>query len=217
LENALKFIYLGQCDVKDDDVSAFLATGADLGITGLIGEDTEVREEVNPNKTSLPDPEYYQTDLKSEIPSSYHPNRAEYATTEDQPEGEERKRLSVPAVRQADGRFKCDKCDKDYGQQKNLIAHKQAQHEGVRYGCNECDFKATQKGNLTQHILAKHDKVRYSCDQCDYKASQQSGLTIHKQSKHEGVMYSCDQCDHKASIKGDLAKHKRRIHLAIHL
>jgi hypothetical protein len=41
LENALKFIYLGKCDVRDDDISALLATGADLGITGLMAEPEE--------------------------------------------------------------------------------------------------------------------------------------------------------------------------------
>jgi hypothetical protein len=78
--------------VRDDDISAFLATGADLGITGLMEEseeDTEARQEVTHKKTNPPDTEYYRTDLNTEVLSTmYYPNRAEYGTTEDQPVGE---------------------------------------------------------------------------------------------------------------------------------
>ena len=157
LESALKFIYLGKCDVRDDDISAFLATGADLGITGLMEEpeeDTEVRQEVRPKKASLPDPEYYRADLNTEVPSTnYYPNRAEYGITEDETVGEGRKHSAVPAVRQGDGRFRCDICGKDYGHQDRLTRHKQAKHEGVRYNCDQCDYKATQQGNLTTKLL----------------------------------------------------------------
>jgi hypothetical protein len=186
LESALNFIYLGQCHVRDDDISAFLATGADLGITGLMGgteEDTEGRQEVRPKKASLPKPEYYQVDLNTEVPpTNYLSNRAEYGITEDWTERKETKRVLVPSVRQADGRFRCDMCDKDYGHQKSLTTHKQTQHEGVRYGCDQCDHMFTTQGNLTQH----------------------------KQAQHEGVR--CDQCDYNATYIGDLAKHKRRMH-----
>jgi hypothetical protein len=95
LENVLKLIYLGQCDVRDDDISAFLATGADLGITGLMEgpeEDTEVRQDVKP---SYSDPEDYRVDLNTEIASTnFDPNRTEYGITEDETVGEERKQLA---------------------------------------------------------------------------------------------------------------------------
>jgi hypothetical protein len=188
LESALKFIYLGQCDVRDDDISAFLATGADLGITGLMEEseeDTEARQEVGPKKTNPPDTEYYRPDLNTEVPSTiYYPNRAEYGITEDQPVGEKRKQLAVPSVRQADGRFMCDLCDKDYRQQGDLYKHKQSKHEGVRYGCDQCDHKATQQSSLTTHKQSQHEGVRYGCDQCDYKATTQNHLTGHKRRIH---------------------------------
>jgi hypothetical protein len=176
-------------------------------------EDTEDRQEVRPSNTSLRDTEYNRTDMNSEIPStSYHPNRAEYGLTEDEPVGEDRKHLAVPAVRQADGRFRCDMCDKEYGNHGSLTKHKQVQHKGVRYGCDLCDHIATQKGNLTTHKQSQHEGVRYGCDQCDYKATEKGHLTKHKQVQHEGVRYDCDQCDYKATTTSHLTKHKRRIH-----
>jgi predicted RNA-binding Zn-ribbon protein involved in translation (DUF1610 family) len=210
LENALKFIYLGQVDVRDDDISAFMATVVDLGITGLMEEpekDTEVSQEVMQKKTSLPDPEYYQADLKVEILTT---NNQRNRAPGDQPGGETH--FPVPAVRQDDGRFRCDMCDKEYRQRGDLTRHRQIKHEGVRYGCDQCDYKATQKGHLNEHKQSQHEGVSYSCDQCDYKASYLSHLITHKQSLHDGVRYSCDQCDYKATEKSSLSRHKRRIH-----
>jgi hypothetical protein len=213
LENALKFIYLGRCDVRKDDILAFPVTGADLEITGLMQEpeeDAKVRLEVRPKKASLPDSQYYNADIKKEILSTnYPPNKAEFLATESQPGDEVRNPFLVSAD---DGRFRCNMCDMAYGKQSNLNRHKQAKHEGVRYGCNQCDYKANQQGSLNTHKQSQHEGVRYGCDQCDHKASTQSNLTTHKQSQHEGVRYDCDQCDHKATQQVYLTKHKRKIH-----
>jgi hypothetical protein len=138
-----------------------------------------------PKKANLPDPEYYRADLNRDVPpTNYYPNRAEYGITADETVGEERKQLSVTAVRQGDDRFRCNMCDKDYGRNDHLTQHKQSKHEGVRYVCDQCDYKATKQGHLNTHKQYKHEGVRYGCDQCDYKATTQSSLTTHQKFMH---------------------------------
>jgi predicted RNA-binding Zn-ribbon protein involved in translation (DUF1610 family) len=204
LENALKFIYLGRCDVRDDDISAFLATAADLGIPGLMeepNEDTKVRLKVRPNETIIHEPEYYQADLNIKIPST---NQCE-----------KRKRSLIPAVQHEKVSYGCDQCDYKASQKCDLTRHNKSQHEGVRYGCEQCDYKATEKGHLTKHKQAKHEGVRYLCDQCSHKVTSHTSLARHKQTKHEGVKYGCDQCDYKATENGSLTKHKQAQHQGV--
>jgi hypothetical protein len=187
LENAMKFIYLGQCDVRDEDISAFLAIAVELGITGLMEgseEETEVQQGGVPKN-----PEYNQTD--------YHPNQAKV-----EPVGEAVKHQIVPPVRQADGRFRCNMCDKDYAGARSLNLHKQAKHEGLGYGCDQCAYTASQQVHLATHKQVKHEGVRYGCDQCDYKATRPYVLIKHKRKK----------CGYKPSAKKSLSTHKQLKH-----
>ena len=39
----------------------------------------------------------------------------------------------------------CDKCDKQFSNNNNIILHNLSIHEGVCYSCDYCDYKAAQK------------------------------------------------------------------------
>jgi hypothetical protein len=238
LENALKFIYLGQCEVRDYDIKDFLAAGADLGITGLVemhGDSYRKKEIPNnwPNMSHHPNPSHKHhdmsttpltTDAEKTKPPQKDQNllsqpaqdytRAEELTTADPPEDEEMGQLVDLAlgVQKDVVRFQCDMCDKEYARQKYLTEHKLVIHEGVRFECDQCDYKANRSVNLNAHIHIKHNGRRYSCDECDYQSTQSGNLTTHKRFKHEGVRYSCDQCGHKATTKSNLNAHTRAQH-----
>jgi predicted RNA-binding Zn-ribbon protein involved in translation (DUF1610 family) len=210
LENVLKFIYSGQCEVSDDDLQDFLTTGEDLGITSLADFDEsrkdhfdlEVQSAIE--KPGLVDEERYDKFAERSIQSEYKNAMNKYECGYSATQNGKSKHESV--------RYQCDQCDYKASQQSNLTTHKKAMHEGVRYTCDQCGFTATQQSSLSTHKNAKHDGEKYSCDECHYKATTSGNLISHKQVKHEGVKYDCPQCDHKSTTKRNLTSHIEREH-----
>ena len=197
----IKFIYLGQCEVGQYELSDFLATGSELKVGGLM-EDVnlkEIEEPIGDNETEEPqEPESNYTDLDGKTwEMSNQKNESE---------------VTIPSKQQECGRFVCSECNAGFVARSGLLYHKRSKHEGLRYECDQCDHSATDTSNLTKHKQAIHEGVRYECDECDHKTTTRRHLTTHKQSIHEGVRYECDECDHKATTHRDLTTHKQSIH-----
>ena len=205
LSLVIKFIYLGQCEVGQNELKDFLATGKDLEVRGLM-EDVnlkDIEEPVLENGTHYTqesqEPDSNNTDLDAKTwEMSNQKNETE---------------VTIPSNQQEGGRFVCSECNDEFVSTSGLSYHKRSKHEGVRYECNQCDNISTNNSNLTKHKQSKHEGVRYECDQCDHNATRQNSLTTHKQSIHEGVRYECDECYYKATTRGHLARHKQSKHV----
>ena len=232
LAMVIKFIYLGQCEVGQYELSDFLATGNDLKVEGLIKDVNfkDIEEPVVNNgihdtqEPQVPDSNYTDFDGKT-WEMSNQKNESEVTIASNQKEGG---RFACSECNAGFGTtgglsyhrrsthegvmYECDQCDHSYNDNSNLTKHKESIHEGVRYVCDQCDYKATTRRHLTTHQQSVHEGVRYKCDQCDYKTTTRRHLTTHKQSVHEGVRYECDECDHKATSRGYLTTHKQSIH-----
>ena len=49
LEKLIEFLYLGECDVPEDDLASFIATGKDLKIKGLLDEESDNKDIIEQN------------------------------------------------------------------------------------------------------------------------------------------------------------------------
>ena len=209
LELVLKFLYLGECHVANEELQEFLATGTQLRVSGLM-ENMKPEEfetsDFQPRNTVFEQPE-----LKPR--STIRKPQTQPTTEEHIPNINGNANASLTNIKkyvdkvQDSGRYECTICNKTYGDSNSLWRHNNTVHEGVRFECEQCDHKATTQGNLKVHQESKHEGVRYSCDQCDYKATKQGHLKVHQKSKHEGVRYECDQCNYKATQQGSLKVH----------
>ena len=234
LELVLKFMYHGKCNVDRSDIENFLATGSQLGISGLVKEENGLNEINELLEQSNTDKKYkdFEHPPNSTVRSD-HTKKAGfemgevYDFTPAHIEGKknekkhncdkcdfkatkkgnliEHKRTEHGALT-----FKCDQCSYEASQDKYLTVHKEYRHQGIMNECDKCDFKAAWKNTLIQHKQVRHEGKWKKCENCDYKAATRSGLNMHIMAKHKGVRYFCDQCDHVATQERGLKVHKKR-------
>ena len=64
--------------------------------------------------------------------------------------------------------YKCNACDKIYGQAYKLEEHKRAAHLGLRpYICSMCQQSYPTKDHLNSHKRKAHNKTKpYQCSKC---------------------------------------------------
>ena len=236
LETILKFMYLGQAQLPQDDLSAFLAAAKDLQVKGLNcngDENDEVgRNHPSNNKrkrdTSVDDHASKKVfdlcqDMPEETPFAAIPITPDIGTTEHlmetiypmeikQETTENDIDLTTPT--QMRKMYYCDKCDYSATKSTSVKYHHQTVHEGLRYDCDQCDAFFTRKESLKTHKLSLHEGIRFPCDQCEYKATESGALKKHKQTQHENVDFWCHLCDHGAKSEKKLKQHMISKHMS---
>ena len=70
--------------------------------------------------------------------------------------------------------FSCDQCGHKVGQEKSLLEHIQAIHEGVKFHCPLCDSKFRDKSYIKKHIQSKHLGIRFPCPYCEYDGTSET-------------------------------------------
>ena len=171
----MKFIYLGQCEVRQSELENFLSTGNDLKVGGLM-EDVNLKDIEEP----LVENGTHKIQESQESGSNY--TDLDDTSWEMSPQ-ENYKEVILPSNQQKGGKFVCSECNAGFGTKQGLSCHKSSKHEGVRYNCDQCENTFTQQSMVTLHKQSKHKGVRYNCDQCHSTFTWQQKVTRHKQSK----------------------------------
>ena len=125
LAMVIKLIYLGQCEVGQNELKDFLTTGNDLEVEGLI-ENTNlinIKGSIDENGTQ-------NTQEPRESDSNY--TDIDDTTWEMSPQKNERE-VILPFNQQDDDRFFCNNCNEGFDSHWSHLVHKQAKHEGVWY------------------------------------------------------------------------------------
>ena len=81
--------------------------------------------------------------------------------------------------------FKCDKCDRSYGTNKQLSKHQILVHE--RVNCDECGKEICNSFILKRHKASAHGilpKDYHQCEECPSFFSSETSLDKHVKSKH---------------------------------
>lgn len=231
LETILKFMYLGQAQLPQEDLSAFLGAAKELQVKGLNcnEEDSEdhqknkrKRDEDMDNHLSQKVADLQQ-DVHEEIPFAAIAITPDIGTTDHLTENifpleikQETSELDMEQTTPTHMRkmYFCDQCDYSATKSTSVKYHKQAVHEGLRYDCDQCDAFFTRKESLKTHKLSLHEGIRFPCDQCEYKATESGALKKHKQSQHENVDFWCHLCDHGAKSEKKLKQHMISRHMS---
>jgi KRAB domain-containing zinc finger protein len=106
--------------------------------------------------------------------------------------------------------FKCDHCDKAFGQKQHLNMHINSIHKKIKkFWCDLCDYSSYQRVHMEQHSNIVHlKKKEFKCDHCDKAYSQKRHLADHVNSIHTKLIsYSCELCNYISYAKSDLRKH----------
>ena len=212
------FIYLGWCDVGQENISEFLDTGKALGVSDL---NIEHKDELTIKDEVELCGESYNEDTKSVngvLPTKTEEeqnwvNPLDNALLLRSPKKEESYGKNIRVVRKKKmfGKFLCKVCGSAYLQLGGLNQHIMSKHEGKTYDCDQCDYKGTQSSSLIEHKQVKHSQTKHKCPQCDYQSTWATGVRRHKLSVHDKLRYGCDQCDH-SNTKLDRLKNHKRVH-----
>jgi len=207
LQNLLTFMYQGEVNVPEENLTGFLEVAEDLNIRGLSKGNMEV---FNSNEEDLPKLTPSKFEASPERNRNQEENKSEISFNHLMKDYQQesfvniRNNLIAPTEKQrirkqkqynegsnqnigsriTEKSFHCGKCDKQFSSYPGLNFHDKSVHEGFHYECDKCKYKATTKPNLYKHVKSIHEGKRYPCDQCDYKATQTSSLRTHQMNSH---------------------------------
>ncbi|CAB3406036.1 unnamed protein product [Caenorhabditis bovis] len=82
-------------------------------------------------------------------------------------------------VKEEEGLFTCDQCDKVFGKQSSLARHKY-EHSGQRpYKCDICEKAFKHKHHLTEHKRLHSGEKPFQCDKCLKRFSHSGSYSQH--------------------------------------
>ena len=169
----LEFIYTGQTEVRQEEVSDFVTLANHLGIKGVDaksldseGNYGQIHNETKTDISLLEQNSTFQTESSSalqnhedivDIESISLDSKANSSKHKFHSYKEEISELQTSFYRRG-GSFECDieSCDKSFTRSGALQRHKKIAHGGLRYPCSNCDYKATTNDSLKKHILVRH-------------------------------------------------------------
>ena len=138
----------------------------------------------------------------------------------------------------ANGMYKCDKCEYRSEKKFRFRKHKAVIHEGFLYNCEKCSdsFKSKERMKMhmdsvhvgveikcqecskqfySQKVLEDHEEQKKKCKDCDYfscwKKVDKHMSTIHNTYFKNGL-YHCEQCSYQTTKPGNIKIHKNRTH-----
>ena len=162
----LRFVYLGEVQLEEEDLQEFLSTATDLKISGL---------------------ENLKTDSELIIPKI---ETQEEQIIESNGEFSEKPRQTLKK-----GGTTCNKepgpivsAKKNMKKSKN--GSKDLDADSELHQCPQCKYKTTRAKNLHKHKWSKHvRKLKRPCDMCEYQGGTRRELKDHKMEKHSSDIF----------------------------
>jgi len=236
LKTVLKFMYLGEAQLPQEELTAFLSAAKELQVKGLNCDDGSGKVATPNNKRKADDSladilpkklthshshqvvqeeiSFAAVPITPDIGTSNHAMDGIFPIEIKQETSEFESEVGMTGHTQMRKMYYCDKCDYSASKSTSVKYHKQTVHEGLRYDCDQCDAFFTRKESLKTHKLSLHEGIRFPCDQCDYKATENGALKKHKQTQHENVDFWCHLCDHGAKSEKKLKQHMISRHMS---
>ena len=162
----MRFIYLGEAELDQEDLERFLEAAKELEIKGLTENFSTGDEEMNhesllnmkdSTEIDIIREEPYEISLEviTDVTESYLTNvKSEIIDLTSLTKSKKESKAPAPGS----NNLECDECMIKFSGTGALLNHKRNKHEGVRYSCGFCEFNAGQAGNLRRHISKHHSK-----------------------------------------------------------
>ena len=209
LKGIIKFVYSGEVQVENEQLSNFLKTANDLEIQGLtIAVPTE----------KLDGNEFKQQNELTNRKDFHDMNEIKIETETNL--SEESSIAEIRNVHNNTGKImdnvhSIDEGDKDLGDYDN-DEDKLNPLTLSELQCDQCHFNASSGRHLVKHRKEKHpEATTFNCIQCDKQFTNKYNLKVH-QLAHTGIKYPCSQCEYQAKFKSNLARHIQNIHKIDH-
>uniref|UniRef100_A0A336LQH3 CSON010190 protein n=1 Tax=Culicoides sonorensis TaxID=179676 RepID=A0A336LQH3_CULSO len=98
------------------------------------------------------------------------------------------------------GPSKCEQCNKEYANEKNLKRHIREEHVyGRKYQCQECSKRFLNIKSLKEHTAIHSGHPMYICEFCDATFRSNGNFTAHKRRLHPS-QYAAQKASRKANL-----------------
>ena len=222
LEQLVKFIYLGECDVDQKNLVSFLDAGKSLQIRGLVDNALDEGSQKSDGSEICG----AAVDQVSKVEPGEGSRGSEFAgggLLLDNPHIDTKDNVDVqkkvnepskpfPKVKEEIGSlFKIEHIgdeevlritgsDKSY---RDLFKNKEG-----KFQCNQCDYAQVKRfGEMVNHIKAVHEGFKLSCELCDFQTGYKRCLIEHIKIIHEGKLKHCKECSFTAKNRSSLSIH----------
>merc|ERR1712129_32422 len=185
----VNFIYLGQTEVAQDDLTGFMDAAATLQVQGLLAnrkqstESDDVKQESFSHISPIPSGSEDKTEDGMDIVNYDHDFLNETPIEPYQFHNYQEPRINFE--KSEDNKFACDLCEYRTKYSNNLRTHRAATHEGIKFECEVCNREFSTKTNLRTHQYSKHEGKKYSCNQCRFETGHPTNLSQHKAKFHK--------------------------------
>ena len=244
LEKLIEFLYLGECDVPEEDLASFIATGKDLKIKGLLDEESDNKEIIEQNGLKSADEA-----VNEALDDDNFLKTKNYFTNKDAPEVFlepllEEEIIETKLIRTKSSNILTpktwkQKCVTNKGapevflqplleediieskplstKNSNILTQKSWKEKCVENGisaCFVCTLEFTSKGKLQNHNILEHE-TKTKLSPGDTKDHLKSLKKVKRETPHIGVEYKCNQCEFTVERRQTLRDHKKEIHNVI--
>ena len=162
LTSIIRFMYLGETQVAQDDLNEFMQASEGLEIKGLI-------------TASYPGAlGKHESNKDTKNESLKVENIGEHARNQTDPE-------EIVQIKDERSLSKIlDKVNKDISPS---FMQDKFDSRG-QFPCEQCDYKASRADHLKRHIFSLHEKSRINCNMCGFSATRVDNLKRHIQRVH---------------------------------
>ena len=231
LQLLLEFIYLGRCQVAEEDLKMFFATGDKLKISGLLEDNLGDKQDFESHDDK--DGAECESSLKNVFMEENRENDGLDESGVENEEFDKQGEVSgllvtdnsqnphIEGESDVDTKLKsesktkigiCKVHHETFETTSSLIEHKKTFHADTRYFCDMCDKSYAQESNLAMHKQSKHEGKRYNCNECNFQSTRKSVLDAHKRFHHKGVGFDCSTCGKKYAQFNGLKVHNMKTH-----
>ena len=177
LKYLMKFIYLGETEVEQEDLENFISSAKDLKIEGLARLENEQDTKKDNFKLLEEEPTLMKKERK-------HSNISE---TQNNQENQHANILSEECVLPMEGEdVLWESCpdDSESVTKLELECLKTVDKKEGLYPCDRCEYIAKYNHHLKRHQLSKHELIKFPCSLCESKFTQISSLKRHTNKMH---------------------------------
>jgi len=217
LEMLIRFIYFGEAEVPQEDLSRLLLVASELQVKGLCDQTNNNPENPDKYPNGVYDWEVEQLDETISNSNLTITDTSSSTVLEDCPKpsgdqtfviGENSKQTKEYNITNMnDASMIKTNCQTANGDATFVLGDRMKQRE-------ESNTSIVNDASMTHDTSITVDKGNYKCDQCSSTFKYLVNLIPHIKKKHGGVKYDCKKCDFKATNNYDLYKHVKQMHVS---
>jgi hypothetical protein len=213
LDVLIRFIYFGEAEVPQEDLSRLLLVASELQVKGLCDQPNENPE----NHQKYPNDVYdWEVEQLDETISNSNMTITENSSTTIEVDCPKPSRDQTFVI--GDNPKQTEDSNTNIFNDVNMTIKPNGDTTFVLGGKvkqkEDPNTSVMTDASMTNNTSITVDKGNYKCDQCSSTFKYLVNLIPHIKKKHGGVIYDCKKCDFKATNNYDLYKHVKQQHVS---